>query len=171
MGEPQMLDALKDYAHLINFTLLMAVIGWLFHISRISRTALIDKHSAELAQKRSELRERETKIANLNSRLQAKEDHYESQIRVLDHSKAFFEKLATLPGDEKVRALQLEYEMRLGELEEREKNAAEMEARLAARSERDELAQDAERVKSFKPEMLKQMLELASTVVRLSMLR
>ena len=130
-GIQKVLDFLKDYAHLINFALFATVIGWLIRISQLSRTSLVDQYQAKLAAKSQE-------ISSLKSELKVQEKQFESKIAVIEHSRTFFERLATMPEDERLKALKLEYEMKIEELERRESNAsgAEQKARINTQTER-----------------------------------
>lgn len=50
-----MYEFIVKFAPLINIALFGTIIGWLFHISRFYRTALIDKYDAKLATKDGQL--------------------------------------------------------------------------------------------------------------------
>lgn len=157
-----MLEFLKDYAHLINFALFGTIIGWLFHISRLSRTSLIDKYDAQLATKDQEL-------TNARLALESAQQQYESQIAVIDHSRQFFERLATLSDDERLAALKLEYEMRLESLERREATVAEAARKAELQEEKAELEAEAKKVLSVDAETLSKMLDIATKVASFSL--
>lgn len=154
-GIQKVLDFLKDYAHLINFALFATVIGWLIRISQLSRTSLVDQYQAKLAAKSQE-------ISSLKSELKVQEKQFESQIAVIEHSRTFFERLATMPEDERLKALKLEYEMKIEELERRESNAsgAEQKARINTQTER--LRQSAKLLRSLDPEKISEIAKLVS---------
>lgn len=169
------MDLLNEYAQLINLALFATIIGWLFHISRLSRTSLIDQYTAKLAAKDQE-------ITALRVQLNAKESQYESQIAVMDHSRAFFERLATMQGDDRLDALKLEYKLRLEQLEQREM-AIEQEIEQAVsserehlegeigliRSERERLQGETKQILTIDKETLSKVVDIASTVVRVAM--
>lgn len=51
----EFLTTLNQYAGLINFALFATIVALLFRIAAISRTALQDKHAAEMAALRTEI--------------------------------------------------------------------------------------------------------------------
>jgi hypothetical protein len=136
-----MIDQIKEYASLINVALLIVVIGWLIHIARLSRTALIDKHDAQISEK-------EAQIKALQLEIDAAEKRHQSEKAVLEHTKSLFEKLATLPEDQAIEALKIEYQLRLEELDKREAAVLEAEAKSVIEEEKIELKQVFERVSS-----------------------
>ncbi len=174
-----MLEVLTEYAQVFNLTLFAAVIGWLFHISRLSRTSIVDQYNSKIAAKDQEIIAKEHEIDALRLQLESKEAQYESQIAVISHSRTFFERLATLPGDERLDALKLEYQMRMEELERREK-ALEEEIETAVQAKKQELAQkvdtirleraelegEAKKVSSIDPETLSAIANIAVKLVR-----
>ena len=166
---------LNEYAQLINLGLFATILGWLFHISRLSRVSLIDQYTAKLAAK-------DQKITALTVQLNAKKDQYESQIAVIDHSRAFFERLATMQGNERLDALKLEYEMRMEQLQKRETSIEEeikravtsereaLEGQIGLiRSERDRLQDETKQMLSIDKETLSKVVDVAATVVRFAM--
>ncbi len=89
--------------------------GLLSHL-HLSRTALVDKYEAKLAAKDQE-------IGALNQLIINREENFKSQLAQSEHSRLFFEKLASLPEDDAVEALKIEYELRLTELDRKESEA------------------------------------------------
>jgi hypothetical protein len=170
-----MIDFLKEYGELINLALFATIIGWLFHISRLSRTSLIDLHTAKLATKDQE-------ISSLRAKLEARDVQYESQLAMIERQRSFFERLATLPGDERVDAVKLEYEMRLEELQGREARIQEeIEAAVGAeraeleqkvdlvRGEREKFQEQAKPLVSIDKETLSKVIDIATTVARFTL--
>ena len=127
-----MMDFINQYAQLINIALLGTIIGWLFHISRLSRTALIDKYDAMLAAKDSQ-------IQAFESRFDEQKARFEAENNALQHNLKIFEHLASLSKDEQVEALKIHYELKVKEIEEREKETMKAEEREALKEERTQL--------------------------------
>jgi len=131
-----MIETIQEYSGLINIGLFGVIIGWLFHISRLSRTSIIDKYEAMLAAK-------DQNIEALNQLIINKEENFKSQLAVSEHSRSFFEKLASLPEDDAVQALKLEYELRLVELEKKESEVVE-------ESDKEEVKEEISQLKNLK---------------------
>jgi len=149
------LTSLNEYANLINFGLLVAIIGWLFHISKISRKSLIDQYNAKLATKDQE-------IQSIRSQLQLKQVLFESQLNTIEHTRSFYERLSSLQGDERIDALKLEYEMRLESLDTREQNL-EIEIEEAVSTEKQVLRKEIDNIRAEK-EMIKENVETVISI-------
>ena len=169
------MELLNEYAQIINLALFATIIGWLFHISRLSRTSLIDQYTAKLAAKDQE-------IVSLRSQLNAKESQYESQLAVIEHSRAFFERFVAMQGDERIDALKLEYQMRMEQLEKREmaieqeiEKAVSSERKIlegeiaSIRSERKILQGETKQILSVDKETISKVIDITSSVLRFAM--
>ena len=82
-------------------------------------------------------------IEALNQLIINKEENFKSQLAVSEHSRSFFEKLASLPEDDAVQALKLEYELRLVELEKKESEVVE-------ESDKEEVKEEISQLKNLK---------------------
>ena len=127
-----MLEFINQYAQLVNIVLFGTIIGWLFHITRLSRTALKDKYEARLSAK-------DNQIQSLNSRLEEQSAIFEAEKIALNHNLKIFEHLASLSKDEQLEALKVHYELKVKEIEEREKEAQKAEVLIALKEEKTQL--------------------------------
>ena len=154
-------DFLNQYAQLINFVLFATIIWWLFSISQSSRKAIEDKFEALLAAK-------DLEISNLRERLKKKDEFHQGEVVTLQHNLAFYKHLASLSENERVEAIKLEYELRLQELEEREKIAG-AETREEIQEEKNRLKEAAERVfGEIDPATISTVIDLVLKVARVA---
>lgn len=117
-----MLDSLNEYAQLINFTLLVAIIGYLFTLTQAYKAANEKKHEAELAEKQGE-------INSLKRELHAQKESVKAQISAKD------EQIAQL--NERVNQQKEQHRIIIDTLEERIKaNLEHQKAFEAAQNER-----------------------------------
>ena len=114
----ELIGFLNQYAALINFVLFGTIIGFLFQITTQSRTALVDKHTAELAEKDAQMAALATEVSNLRFRIESKDEHHAAKVDVLNHQLAFFQKISALPEDQRLTAIKFEYEEKIRKLEE-----------------------------------------------------
>ena len=144
-----MVTIIQEYSSLINIALLGVIIGWLFHISRLSRISIIDKFEAKLAAKDQE-------IEYLKQHISTKEEKHKSELAEIKHGRDLFEKIASLPKDEAAEALRIEYQLRLEnvnrqkeELDLRESLAKSMSEVKEINEERSELNETEKSIKTI----------------------
>ena len=114
-----LLTTLNQYAGLINFALFATIVALLFRMTAISRTALQDKHAAEIAALQTEVASARRENSLLHDRLQSRDEQYGSQIETLKHQLAYFQRISDLPEDTKIEAIKHEYEAQIKQLRER----------------------------------------------------
>jgi cobalamin biosynthesis Mg chelatase CobN len=118
-----MIETLNTYAGLINIALFGTIIGFLIHIARMSRTAIVDKYEAQS----EALRQR---INILEAQENSTTCNHEAAIKLLERQLAFYKSVSQMPEDKRIVAIKEEYEEKLSELE----------AELATRSDGSEIA-------------------------------
>lgn len=117
-----MLNSLNQYAQLINFTLLVAIIGYLFTLTQAYKSANEKKHQAELAEKKGE-------INSLKREIKAIKDSVDTQLSAKD------EQIAQL--NDRVNQQREQHRIIIDTLEERIKaNLESQKAIEAAHNER-----------------------------------
>lgn len=154
-----------QYSALVNFVLFGTIIGFLFHIATQSRTALIDKHTAELAARDAQLAALAGEVSNLTFRLESKDEHHSAKVDVLNHQLAFFQKISALPEDQRLTAIKFEYEEKIRKLEEqitRREVPTEQ-----ARQQITELEEEANQVAKFDKLFLNKVIEFIPTLFKL----
>ena len=155
----------NQYSALINFVLFGTIIGFLFHIATQSRTALLDKHTAELAARDAQIAQLNAEVANLRFRLESKDEHHAAKVDVLNHQLAFFQKISALPEDQRLAAIKFEYEEKIRKLEEQ--IARKEVPTEQAQQQITELKEEVRQVSKLDKLVVDKVIEFIPTLVRL----
>jgi len=151
-----MLEEINSYAGLINIALFGTIIGFLIHISRISRTSIIDKYEAKtesLVQQIDLLKAQEI-VARQNN---------EAVVDLLERQLEFQKSITDLPDEQKVALIKAEYEGKLAELEQKISTRKDTDAAFGQEVELIEAA--AKRVSNDPSTGAKAAMEVLSKVI------
>lgn len=120
-----MLQLLSDYSSLINIVLMGTMIGFLFHLSKASRQALLDKHSVELEAMK-------VKLQALEDQAKLDEKNHQQAVALLTQQMDFFRRLAEIPKERRTELLAQQSEEAILQLELQARRLPEPQASLAA---------------------------------------
>ncbi|WP_088241586.1 hypothetical protein [Calothrix rhizosoleniae] len=143
------IEALNNYAALINVALFATILGFLFRLSNLSRTYLRDKYGAELAARDANIAALQAERNSLSIRLDSRTEQLQGKLDVLEYQLAYFQRIADLPDDKRVEAIKYEYESKIKKLEIRE---AELEEES---TEKEKLRQELDRLRSDAKQFIK----------------
>ena len=161
----ELLVNLNKYSSLINITLLLAIIGYLIHISRLSRTALQDKHASDIAAKNNEIKALITAKQSLQDKLDARSEQYSSKIDLLQYQLSYFQKIADLPDNQRVEAIKHDYQEKIKQLEKQLEQKELSES--VARSQIKELEAEEKAVLNLDPKVIGKVIETLPSLIRL----
>jgi len=129
-----MLEELNQYAQLINFVLLATIITWLFRLSQLSRTALLDKHTTEISAKDAEINHLNQEVSSIQKQydrtIAELKTRFDDERQLWQLGRESIERIGTLPPEERIVELNNYRDLVAAEIDkqaERKKVALEQE--------------------------------------------